>query len=211
MKSLESVETPKKAYELALELENSDDPQFIRETIGSLLTLIEEDVNGHFLDDVSSLYEGMAEDQCLARIERLSRVLEMIEGAKGIEIGDAEEHYANAVVPEPEGLKIAYSEGQAPGPVRSVIAFGKTMVGFKTDHIQVDRIDYNGGDDLRDVQQRMHLCRHVHGTLQKEDIRYLIMRIPKGMVKDELLTALDKQSNSPFVFRGLKINENPES
>jgi hypothetical protein len=200
---MESLEQ-QKAYKIALEMEESDDPEFVRKNIPELLRLIEADVHHPLVNDVSGLYLGMAQNKCLARIERLSRVLKTIEEDEPMRIGEAEEHYANAVIPEPEGIKIAYAEGQAPGPVRSMIAFGKTLIGFKTENMQVDSIEYSS-DDLRDGQKRNILCRHVSGDLRKEDIKYLIIRIPKNLVDLEVLTKEEVETESTFIFRGVEI------
>lgn len=205
MKNLEQQEQPPRSLELARQLELCEDQEEMRQKLGELLESISRDVGREFTDEIPGLYRGMLEEKCLARIERLSRVLETIELQSPMHISDdIEYHYANAVVPEPEGIKIAFSEGQAPGPVRAVVGFGKTLIGFKTENMSVSEISFSA-DDSRDIEQRKHLCRHVSGDLQKEDIRYLIMRIPANLVEDKYLTQKEKTKKTAFVFRGMKF------
>ncbi|MBU6232011.1 MAG: hypothetical protein KGI45_01890 [Patescibacteria group bacterium] len=195
------------SLELAQELEDSDDEEFLQEKIGVLLRSIEEDTGYSFESDVGKFYNDMKRENCLVRVERLSRVLETVEMEQPLTISDEDEsHYANAVIPETEGIKIALSEGQAPGPIRIVVGFGKTIIGFKSDHLKVDEIDFSE-TDTRDAQERRYLCRHVTGELDKDDIRYLIIRIPSHLVSEDLMTETEKKRRLPFIFRGMKLSD----
>lgn len=200
-----SPEQPPKSLELAKFLEQTDDSEEIKSRLGDLLTSIERDVGRSFTADVAAIYREMYEEQCLARIERLSRVLETVEQGHSLVISDAHEpHYANAVLPTTKGLHIAFSEGQAPGPVRAVIGFGKTLIGFKTDRLKVEEVDFTESD-IRDAAERKFLCRHVSGVLKKEDIRHLVMRIPANLLSKEMLTEEEKRGQRRFMFRGMDL------
>lgn len=200
-----SFEDLPKSVELARLLEHTDDPQEIQKRLGELLESIEADTKHSFTPDVVSIYKDMNEQRCLARIERLSRVLESVELRKPLAISDEDEpHYANAVVPVTEGLRIAFSEGQAPGPVRVVMGFGKTLVGFKTDRIKIEEIDFSDSHVLN-AQERHFLCRHVSGILESDDIHHMVMRMPHAFVPEHLLTEEERKRRGDFVFRGMRF------
>lgn len=204
----ENIETHEKlprSIELARELENSYNRIEIKDKLAELLENIEKDTGTRFSHEVSVFYKSMQSEQCLARIERLSRVLEATTLNKPLPISEeTESHYANAVVPETEGLKIAFSEGQAPGPIRTVVGFGKTLIGFKTDHLSVTGVKFDDRE-LRDVATRKRLCRHVVGNLEKNDIRYLVMRIPFNLLPEKHLTQNELAKKPSFIFRGLEF------
>lgn len=194
---------------VAKQIEESDDPEFIKAQISELFFDIERELGVTIESDVSDLYKEMKKENCLARIDSLSRVLKTLEFDEPMPIGSEEEtddHYANAVIPENEGIQLAFAEGQAPGPVRMLVGFGKTLIGFKTDHLEVKEINFNE-DDPRDVAQRAYLCRHVSGELKKDDIKYVVMRIPKHMMPDNMVTDLEKDNidKIKFLFRGFRI------
>ena len=190
---------------LAEQLEQLDDIEEIKSVLGEFLDSVEADLNVELVTDPSDLYKLMEREGCLARVERMTRVLEAIETDKEFSISDEEEtHYANAVVPNEHGIRLAFAEGQAPGPVRTMIAFGKTLVGFKTDHVRVEEVDFEA-DDIRDIPLRRNVCRHVVGTVEPEDIRCVVMRIPRGYLDDRHLTPDEvDEPDLPFVFRGFE-------
>lgn len=207
---MESYKTPEQisiphSLELAKELEGIEDEVVLKEKLSLLMDYISEDLGIEFTDDVNTLYKGMNSENCLVRVEQLSRVLRAVELNETLSISDKDEsHYANAVLPIPAGIKIAFSEGQAPGPIRTAIGFGKTIIGFKTGNISVEEIEYTHSE-IRDHAERKQICRHVVGDLRKEDIRYLVMRIPRHLLDDQHLSEKEKKSKTPFVFRGLKM------
>lgn len=204
MKNFESTTEFPKSLILAQQLEEAEDPNFIKEHLGELLDLISEETGKNLFEDVSTIYEKMKKTQCLVRVEQLSRILATIELGRPLEIGHEEEtHYANAVIPEEEGIKLALAEGQAPGPFRAIVSFGKTLVGFKTDHLEVTEIDHSeNGNNFRDEELRKRICRHVKGKIEKRDIRYMVIRIPKHLLDEKHLTEEElKEKDLPFVFR----------
>lgn len=143
--------------DLAQALEKEEDTEVIKREIGILLEKISEELHAPLVKDVSLLYEEMSRENCLVRVEKLSRIVAAIKSHSSIKISDEEEtHYANAVIPSPEGIKIAFSEGQAPGPVRIAVGFGKTIVGFKTENLKVEEIDFNESE-IRDSKERAYL------------------------------------------------------
>lgn len=203
-----TYEQPKTAIELAQQLENSEDMDYIKKNLGTLLDLIEKETGHEFKEEIDTIYEDMKKEKCLVRVEQLSRILETIEHNKDLPIGhNAETHYANAVIPEEAGIKLALAEGQAPGPIRAIMSFGKSLIGFKTDNLEVKEVDYvPDAAGVRDEQERKYVCRHVEGTLKKEDIKFLVIRIPKHLLDDEHLKEDEKEDNGfPFVFRAAKL------
>ena len=194
-------ESPEEVMRLASDLESSEDEAFIKENLPLFLQKLEDTLGVKLTNDVGELYAHMQEEHCLGRIESISRVVAAIEKDISFAIGEGDRHYANAVIPDTEGIRLAFGEGQAPGPVRIMIGFGKTLVGFKTDHILVSSVEFSD-DDPRDVEHRAYLCRHVDGRLSKEDIRTVVMRIPKNFMEKGMFFEGEKEAVTPFVFRG---------
>ena len=188
---------------LSKELEESEDVELIKLNLVKLFNLIENDLGIYFTDDTEELYGRMRKENCLARVDRLSNILKVLELGESVHIGDENEHYANAVTPELEGLKIAYGEAQAPGPVKMMVGFGKTVIGFKTDHMKVDMVQYDE-NDLRQLGQRSIVCRHVSGDLMKDDIKVVVMRIPVSMCDVSILKEGELDGRQ-FVFRGFTL------
>ena len=205
--NLENSEQVPHSLELAKNLEQTTDESELRKGLKELLDSISTDTGLDCTDNVSELYEMMRQENCLARIEKLSNVLAAIELNQPVHISDSTEtHYANAVVPLPQGLKIAFSEGQAPGPIRAVFGFGKTMIGFKTDNIDVSEVEF-GESDIRDVNERAFLCRHVVGDIRREDIVCMILRIPRSLMDGHALTEKEKKHCSEFILRGFDLKK----
>jgi methionyl-tRNA formyltransferase len=208
IETINKFEQPKTAIQLAQELENSEDIEYVKENLGKLLDLIEEETGTEFQEEVDDIYEQMKQENCLVRVEQLSRILETIELDKELPIGhNAETHYANAVIPEDAGIKLALAEGQAPGPIRAIMSFGKSLIGFKTEDLSVTEVDFvPDAAGVRDEQERKYICRHVEGTLHKKDIKFLVIRIPKHLLDLNHLTEEEKaEKEFPFVFRATKF------
>ena len=203
-----TYEQPKSAIELAAELENSDNIDYIKENLGKLLDLIQQETGARFQNEVDTIYADMKKENCLVRVEQLSRILETIELNKDLPIGhNAETHYANAVIPEDAGIKLALAEGQAPGPIRAIMSFGKSLIGFKSENLSVSEVDFvPDAAGVRDEQERKYVCRHVEGTLHKEDIKFLVIRIPKHLLDEKHLSSEElEEKDFPFVFRATKF------
>lgn len=192
------------AISLATQLESSEDEGFIKENLPTFLRDIEEDLGIRLNNNVNEMYQHMRDHNCLARVESVSRVVKALEVGEEFEIGKGDFHYANAVIPETEGIKLAFSEGQAIGSLRTIIGFGKTLIGFKTDNIEVTEVDYEE-DGLRDIAQRRYLCRHVDGKLSGQDIKTVVMRIPRRFVPETLMTDEEREDGRSFIFRGFNI------
>lgn len=203
-----TYEQPKTAIDLARQLENSEDIEYIKQNLGLLLDLIEQETGREFQEEVDTIYGDMKKENCLVRVEQLSRILETIENDTELPIGhNAETHYANAVIPEEAGIKLALAEGQAPGPIRALMSFGKSLIGFKTDNLEVSEVDFvPDAAGVRDEQERKYVCRHVEGTLKKDDIKFLVIRIPKHLLDEDHLSTEEKEEKDfPFIFRSTKF------
>lgn len=208
IENINTYEQPKSAIELAQELENSEDITYIKENLGKLLDLIERETGSEFQNEVDSIYEEMKNENCLVRVEQLSRILETIELNKDLPIGhNAETHYANAVIPEEAGIKLALAEGQAPGPIRAIMSFGKSLIGFKTENLSIMEVDFVADTaGVRNEHERKYVCRHVEGTLRKDDIKFLIIRIPKHLLDEKHISEEEQaEKDFPFVFRATKL------
>lgn len=204
-----------RAVELSQSLEESKDKEFIKTKLPELFSILEGGLGLKILrgpEEISSIYKTFQEEKCLVRVERFTKILETIELNKEFVVGESanDSHYANAVIPEPEGIAIAWGEGQASGLVKTAfgLGLGKSMLGFKgnSENLKVTDVDFSK-DDQRDIAKRAYLCRHVEGEVKKEDIVGVIMRMPRNVVPNDIMTEkeLDNKA-SPFVFRGFLLN-----
>ncbi len=205
-----------KVVELSHSLEESENEEFIKENIPVLFDLINKDLGIEIIkdQDVNKIYKKLQEENCLVRVEKLSKIMEVLELDKPFKVGEGGEDfaYANSVIPEPEGLKIAFAEGHASGTMKLALALGKHLIGFKANgkYLKVSEVDFSNKEDveLRDVQKRNYLCRHIDGMIEKEDIRAVVLRIPRHLMKNELLTDDELNTSTSFIFRGFFVNEN---
>jgi hypothetical protein len=176
-----------------------------KEIVTEALKHLESDLGLELSPDVTSIYNQMFTEGLLARVEDTARVLRCIAENEPITVGGADKHYANSVIADPEGLRIAMAEAEAFGPIRLLVGLDlKTLVGFRNDHLEVSEIDHNEFD-MRDTSLRAGLCRHVNGEIRREDVRYMIMRIPKSMFPVDKLSEQEKSSASQFIFRGVEM------
>lgn len=208
MEKAEQMEThEEKAVRLSRALEESRDPEFIKQNLPELFDILENELGLSLLKgkEVNAIYRRFIEGGCLVRVEKFTRIMEALELNHGFKVGErmGDSHYANAVIPDPEGIRLAFAEGQMSGSLRVAMGLGKSLVGFQTaaDHITVSAVDF-AEEDPRDTGKRGHLCRHVEGEIMGEDIRGVVMRIPRAVVSESLLTDEESEGNGQFVFRG---------
>ena len=199
-----------KVVRLSRALEESREPEFIKQKLPELFDVLENGLGLSLLKgrEVNTIYKLFLENGCLVRVENFTRILEAIELNHGFRVGESadDSHYANAVIPDPEGVKLAFAEGQMSGPLRVAMGLGKSLVGFRVDsgHITVSAVDFSE-DDPRDIAKRGYLCRHVEGEIMKDDIRGVVMRIPRAVVSESLLTNEELEGKGQFVFRGFVV------
>ncbi len=176
-----------------------------RPLVKEFLEHMKSDLNLTLSPEVSIFYGEMQRQNLLARVESVQKVIECISAGIPISVGKHESHYANAVTAELEGLRIAMSEADVIGPVRLLVGLDlKALIGFKSDHIEVTEID-DSEFDFRDTGLRKSMCRHITGEILPEDIRYVIMRIPRGYFPEEDLLPNEEGQSIPFIFRGASV------
>ncbi len=182
----------------------------LRELVRGLLEHMHDDFNMELSVEVSQLYEEMHNKDLLARVEKIKNVIECMANHKPINVGDEDHHYANSVTTDKEGLRIAMAEAEAIGPVRLLLGLDlNALIGFTNDHIKVTEID-DDQFDLRDTSLRKAHCRHIVGEIHFEDIKYVVLRIPRNLFPDNELTKEETTSKSPFIFRGARIDSRTE-
>lgn len=182
-----------------------------KEEVRHILEHLKVDLHFELSPDVTSIYNEMSKDNLLARVENIESVIECIDSDKPISVGSIDKHYANSVAAVPDGLRIAMAEADAPGPVRLLIGLeAKSLIGFKGDHLEVNEIDDNEFD-LRDTNLRKAYCRHISGEIRREDIKYLVLRIPRKLIPEEELLPEEEAKPAPFVFRGARIDIEADS
>lgn len=178
-----------------------------REEVQKIIEHLEYDLHLELTSDVTSLYNEMINENLLARVENIESVVECIDQDKPIKVGSEDKHYANSVAASLDGLRIALAEADAPGPVRMLIGIeAKAMIGFTSDHLKVSEIDDNEFD-LRDTNMRKAFCRHVSGEIRHEDIKYVVLRIPRKLFPKDKLLPTEVDNIGPFIFRGTRISK----
>jgi hypothetical protein len=173
--------------------------------VKELLEHLESDLKLELSNDVTSFYNQMSRENLLARVESATSVIACVALDKPISVGSGDRHYANSVASEAEGLRIAMAEAEALGPIRFLVGLDvKALVGFKNDHLTVSEIDEQDFD-LRDTSLRKAQCRHVAGEIRNEDIRYMVMRIPRKVFPQEKLLSDEVNQTGNFIFRGAQM------
>jgi len=173
--------------------------------VEELLEHLGSDLHFELSPEINSLYAEMSRENLLARVERIATVLRCVITGEPIPVGNADNHYANSVTTNPEGLKIAMAEADAIGPVRLLVGLDlKTLIGFSNDHLTVSEVDEDSFD-IRDTNLRKTHCRHINGEIHKEDIKYVVMRIPRRYFPVDKLSQTENEGTSQFIFRGVKL------
>jgi hypothetical protein len=182
----------------------------LKPLIKEFLNHLQTDLHWELSSDVTSLYNEMSKEDLLARVGSIKRAINCLAKGSPIVVGVGEDHYANSVTTDVEGLRIAMAEATSIGPVRLLMGLDlKAMIGFTKEHLSVKEISDNEFD-LRDTNLRKVYCRHIDGEIHKEDIKYVVMRIPKHLFPQEELSPEELKTPSQFVFRGVKL-ESPAS
>ena len=206
----EASEAKQEEYEpLNLEtierLERAESEAEVKEILPKFFNFLEREIGAEITADVDSIYQEIEKQHELVRLENIRRVAEAMGFHRPLKIGGGEDRYANAVIPDNEGIRIALAEGEAPGPLWLLVGFDvKTAIGFSHDGLTVHDIDQSEFD-LRDTALRAALCRHVEGELQPEQIHHIIARVPRRMMPEELLTAQEENTESRYIFRGARV------
>lgn len=173
--------------------------------VKELLDHVHSDLHWQLSNNVTSFYNDMSKENLLARVESITKVIDCLTLDKVIPVGSEDDHYANSVTAEAEGLRIAMAEAEALGPIRFLVGLDvKALVGFKNDHLSVAEIQ-DDEFDIRDTTLRKAQCRHVSGEIRHEDIKYVVMRIPRNIFPRENLAPDEIKQGGNFVFRGVKI------
>ncbi len=198
---VEDIETVSESNDLNVR----EKTERLKELVEDLLNHISDDLELNLSPEVSNIYNEMSQRNLLARVESVKNVVECLSVKKPIKVGDKDHHYANCVTSDKDGLRIAMAEAEAIGPVRLLMGLDlKALIGFSNDHIEVVDIEDNEFD-LRDTTLRKAYCRHIVGEIYAEDIKYLVLRIPKHLFPESKLLDYEKISSGKFIFRGAKV------
>ncbi len=189
-----------------LEKDREKDISKFAELISEFLEKLEVVSHAEISPDVDVAYKKMQEKNLLLRVENISRIINSITKKESYEIGNEEDHYANSVVPNTEGVKIAFAEGRAPGPVRLLMGFDvRSAIAIDPNQINVHPID-KIDDDLRDTKLRSMYCRHLQGVIRPEYIKYIVLRVPRKIFPESKLTKTELLNNSMYIFRSIELN-----
>ncbi len=202
-----SFEQTPTLYEIAEKIETLEDRDELRTAVREFLEHFESDIHLNLSSNVTELYGEMANKNLLARVEGIKRTIGCLVGKEPIEVGAGDTHYANSVTADLDGLRIAMAEAEALGPIKLLVGLDvKALISFTNDHLQVSEIDDNEFD-LRDTGLRKAYCRHVSGHILPEDIKYVVLRIPRVVFPENMLLPQEKTQEGRFIFRGGRLPE----
>lgn len=186
-------------------LEHEKDISKFKELISVFLEKIDKLSDSGLSENVEKAYKDMQIKNLLLRVENISKVIGSIKDNKPYTVGDTEDHYANAVVPDQDGVAIAFSEARAPGPVKLLIGFDvRSAIAFEQEALHVFPI--KDQEDLRNIELRKKVCRHVEGNIDPHYIKYIILRIPRKIFPETRLNSNETKSDSMYIFRSLSLN-----
>jgi hypothetical protein len=199
------LEQENKLISMAKELETVKGREAFSKLVGPFLQELESSLNVTLNDDVLAAYREMEDNHMLLRVENTSRILRTLTHHVPLSVGNENDHYANSVVPNHEGIKIAFSEGKAPGPVRLLFGFDlRTAISYESESLHVYPIDDIEGD-LRDASLRKQVCRHVSGEIQPEHIRHMVLRVPRSFFPQDKMTDEEKKTEGMYIFRSINL------
>ncbi|MDD5043792.1 MAG: hypothetical protein PHD51_04010 [Patescibacteria group bacterium] len=168
-----------------------------KEIIANFFRAIENalEAKGIFIEeDIGEIYKDIFQHAggLLVRREAIDRVVDLLFLGKGIKISGQEHGGGNSAVVSDEGIKIAMAEGQTDPGIISLMFLSKNNL----------QIEDCPADPLRPNRQ---FCRRTTGEISKDNLKYLIFRIPKQYFpQDEVLP---EEEEDRFIFRGIDFRE----
>ncbi len=204
-KDVSIKETAERLCNITKELETAKNIDIFKELVPDFLDAIEVMSQSKLSEKIEDVYREMERDGLLLRVENISRIAESLKTHTAFKIGDDNDHYANSVIADNEGVKIAMAEASSPGPIRLLIGFDvRTAITFNPESMHVYEID-DDEMDLRDTSLRRRVCRHVSGEIKPEDIKHIIMRIPRVLFPKERMTKKENDTISMYIFRSVHM------
>lgn len=177
-----------------------DDPHTIekKEAVRSFYENVEKLAAKHGVSlEEGNIYARIGQREYLVRRGNLERELVPLLSGRDIDIASRRES-GNAAVDTPEGVSTAMTEGVS----GAEIAF---LYGFSDEHVETQPITLQEGDLRGKARER--IVRTVSGTVPFEDVRYIVLRIPKDLFPHDLLNESEADSENPFVFRSIDLRE----
>ncbi len=187
-------------------IKEKDKMEILKQKIEDLLNLLEEKIHRSLSANVEQSYLEMQNRNLVLRVENLKNIINCVVNNKSFEIGSNTEHYANSVVPTPEGVKIAFSEGMSPGAIKILAGYDiNSAISLDPEHFELSEIDSIEGE-VRDENLRKSTCRHIHGVIRKELIKHIVLRIPSMLFPKDKLTSFEIEHPGAYVFRYIKLD-----
>ncbi len=187
------------------EFKSTKEPERRREIIGNLLDELAGTLAAENLEmgtETDLIYtEIAARPNILIRQERFDRVIKLLKGSNLDITFSGNTPYANAAVfgKNGEGVEIAFNEGRASGyGITAMISIDATRRdGFSLEVSQVPPAQC----ELRDRSA----CRSVSGTINKENIEHVVVRIPTSTVPENYL--IPGEEESKYIFRTVTLKQ----
>lgn len=167
-----------------------------------------KNMGGTELDDVNEIYskyQNSMPESFIIRRERPERVARLM-NEEDIEINfdqkivaDRGDKYANCAVwpygPDPvSGIRSAFNEGHtSAGPIVTVVA-----VKNNPKNATIEKAE--GALETVGTLSR-EAVRIMSGAMKKEDLQFVILRMPKSYIQENMLTEEEKQNQHTYVFR----------
>ncbi len=175
-------------------------------------------VKGSHFNNVGEMYPLLQGENLFVRREDPQVVAKAFSDELPIEIHNKQgtEPYPNAVEWNYQygthGLENAFLEGRT--QLNGIV----TVIGFKQQHVkktEVNKIASSVVQPGGKVVDRSHVV-SIDGLVPKEDIRFIVMKIPQKLVPNEFLTEEEAdrgddggKGNPKYVFRGVLFEDIP--
>lgn len=192
-----------------------ENAQESKEVINNFIDYMSHVKGSHF-NDVGAMYPLLAGEDLFVRREDPRVVVQAFSDELPIEIHHKQgtEPYPNAVEWNYQygthGLENAFLEGRA--QLNGIV----TVIGFKPQHVkktEVNRVEPSVVQPGGRVIDRNHVV-SIDGAVPKEDIRFVVMKIPKKLMPGIYLTEEETtqddvggKGNPKYIFRGVLFGD----
>jgi hypothetical protein len=187
-----------------------------QEMIGDLLlTWIQavKAIGGTFYEDVNDMYHSLEQKEMIIRKHALEDIFEKVTAGEPIHVGldssaqsSKNDYYANAALWDPRsgdnsGFYNAFMEGRA--SMNGVVG----VMGFAKEAVEVHEVRADA-KSVGNINRENVVS--VQGDIRKEDLQFLLIRIPSFVMPEKMITDEDEEAmddqvtkgQQPFVFRG---------
>jgi hypothetical protein len=173
-----------------------------RELVGDMLEVLIGTLQAEKADigeDAQRIYEKIAASPgLLIRQERFDKLIELLEGSR-VDLGFVgDKPYANSAVygKNGEGVEIAFNEGRAS-------RFGLAILAAISPEGPSGRLEVEQVPPAQCELRDRTACRMISGAITKENLRHIVVRIPRQLAPDYL----KDEGEGHYIFRTASFEE----